>query len=453
MESLFISVISFIISIAILVTVHEYGHFWVARKFNVKVLRFSIGFGKTLFKFTGKKDNTEFVLAALPLGGYVKMLGEGTEEEEVNAKESHRAFSQQSVYKRFAIVFAGPFVNFIFAIFAFFFMYLIGINGIKPVLGQMEESSIAWQSGFRSGDQITMVNGVNTPTFGSVYEEILPFFIDRENVSLHIRSGQNLKLRLDSLPVAMEASEMHDLIGFQLKMPQVDAVIGKIFPSTPAELSGLKVGDKIISINGEKIPDWLGLVTYVKKRPNQKMRIIIQRSQNDKIIDLISASRMRNGKQIGILGIANKFKAVFPDTMLVVNSYPVSAAIIKSVEKTWSMSVLTLKMFGKMLIGEASLKNISGPITIAEVAGNSFQRGIEYFLRFLAIVSLSLGIINLLPIPVLDGGHLMFYLVEMVKGKPVSEQVREFFLKIGVAMLIMLMSLAIYNDISRLFFS
>jgi len=449
MESFIISIISFIVSIAILIFVHEYGHFWVARKLNVKVLKFSIGFGKTLFRFTGKKDNTEFVIAALPLGGYVKMLGEG--EEDVNPQEQHRAFNQQNVYKRFAIVFAGPFVNFIFAIFAFFVMFIIGIQGVKPLLGEMEENSIAWQSGFRQGDLITQVNGVNTPTFGSIYEELLPFYIDQKNVPLQVNKQQHINLQLNLVATSAEASQMHEVIGFQLDIPKVDAVIGKVFAGTPAYLSGMMEDDKIIDINNQQITDWLSLVSYVKKRPNQKMRITFIRNNQKKIIELISKSDMRNGQQIGILGISNKHKAILADSMLVINRYPASDALLKSIEKTWKMSLLTLKMFGKMLVGEASLKNISGPITIAEVAGHSFQQGVEYFLRFLGIVSLSLGIINLLPIPILDGGHLMFYLVEMIKGKPVSDNVQEVLLKFGVAILVMLMSLAIFNDINRLF--
>jgi regulator of sigma E protease len=448
MESFIISILSFIIAIAILITVHEYGHFWVARKLNVKVLRFSIGFGKTLFKFTGKKDNTEFVIAALPLGGYVKMLGEG--EEDINPQELHRAFNQQNVYKRFAIVFAGPFVNFVFAIFAFFVMYLIGIQGVKPVLGMMDKDSIAWQSGFRQGDQITQINGIETPTFGVMYEELIPFYLDRKKVLVQVNHRQNIQLQLNLVSSTSEASQMHETIGFELDIPKIDAVIGKVFPGTPAYLSGLMENDRIIAINGQKVTDWQNLVSYVKVRPKQKMRISLIRNEKEKIIDLISASDMRNGRQIGILGISSKSKAVLAESMLVINRYSMGDALLKGIEKTWKMSLLTLKMFGKMLLGEASLKNISGPITIAEVAGHSFQQGIEYFLRFLGIVSLSLGIINLLPIPVLDGGHLMFYIVEMIKGNPVSEQVREFSLKIGVAILVMLMSLAIFNDISRL---
>ncbi len=449
MENFIISLFSFIFAIAILISVHEFGHFWVARKLNVKVLRFSIGFGKPLFKFTGKKDSTEFVIAALPLGGYVKMLGEG--EEEVIPQDLHRAFNQQNVYKRFAIVSAGPLVNFIFAIVVFFVMYLIGIQGIKPILGNMDKESIAWQSGFRQGDQITRTNGIETPTFGAMYEELLPFFIDRENVQIEINHRQHLQLLLHLVPSSVEASQIHEAIGFQLAIPKVDAIVGKVFSGTPADISGLMENDHILSINRQKITDWMSLVSYVKDRPGQKMRIRLLRDKKEKIIDLISAFDMRNGRQIGILGISNKHKAVLSDSMLIINRYSVADALFKGVEKTWKMSLLTLKIFGKMLLGKASLKNISGPITIAEVAGHSFQQGVEYFLRFLGIVSLSLGIINLLPIPVLDGGHLLFYLVEMIKGNPVSERVQEFFLRIGIAILVMLMSLAIFNDINRLF--
>lgn len=448
MESFLISVVSFIIAIAILISVHEFGHFWVARKLNVKVIRFSIGFGKTLFKFTGKKDDTEYVIAALPLGGYVKMLGE--EDEEVKVEEKHRAFSNQNVYKRFAIVFAGPFVNFIFAIFAFSLMYLIGIQGVKPVLGEMQTDSIAWQSGFRHNDLVTQINGKDILTFGNMYEEILPYFLDRENVDIQVNHKQNHKLKLNLIAKAVEATQLHETLGFELNLPKIEAVIGKVFAGTPAYLSGMMVDDKIVSINGHKIDDWLGLVNYVKIRPNEKMHLIVLRDGIQKNIHLVSKLDQRNGQNVGVLGIGNKYKATITDSMLVTNRYPFLQAVNKGVEKTWNMSLLTLKIFGKMLIGEASLKNISGPITIAEVAGNSFQQGIEYFLRFLGIVSLSLGIINLLPIPILDGGHLMFYLVEIIKGKPVSEKTREYSLKIGVGILIMLMGLAVFNDISRL---
>ncbi len=446
------TILSFIFAIAVLITVHEYGHFWVARFFNVKVLKFSIGFGPTLFRFQGKKDKTEYVIAAIPLGGFVKMLDEN--EGEVAAEERDRAFNVQSVYKRFAIVFAGPFINFAFAVFAFFLMYLIGIQGYKTELGPMNENSIAWQSGFRQGDIIASVDGEATPTWSALHEALIPYFVDRENVTLELANYSDLLnkkvLQLKKVPQDIDVKEMSQNIGFELNFPKIQAIIGKVFPQTPAELAGLKVNDQILSIDEVSIADWYELVEYVQARPAQKMRVTLIRDRQQQTVELTSATTQRAGKNVGILGISPIKDQQAIDDFLVVNQYQVVDALVKSVEKTWFMSALTLKMLGKMLVGEASLDNISGPITIAKVAGHSYRQGVEYFLRFLAIVSLSLGVINLLPIPILDGGHLMFYLFEIVRGKSISEQMQEICLKVGIIILVMLMSIAMYNDVNRL---
>lgn len=447
MESFITTVLAFIFSIGVLVAVHEYGHFWVARFLNVKVLTFSIGFGKPLFKFRGKKDNTEYVIATIPLGGYVKMLDE--REGDVAEEELHRAFNRQSVYKRFAIVFAGPFVNFVFAVWAFWLMFTLGVQGIAPVLGEMEQDTIAWQSGLRLGDKVVAVGEKNTPTFNSMFEELLPHYIDRQDVPLHLEDNRTVSLQLSKIPAEKDALDIHTSIGLKLYIPKIEPVVGKVHPDTPALKAGILVDDKIIALNGQPIDDWVKLVKYVQKKPNTLVDLTIQRGDVEVPISLITAETTRDGKKVGIMGISNKHGAKFAESMYAVHQYPVFEAFFKGIEKTWEMSLLTLKMLGKMIIGEASLKNISGPITIAEVAGHSAQQGLEYFLRFLGIVSLSLGLINLLPIPVLDGGHLLFYMIEMVKGSQVSEKTQEFALKLGISMLIVLMSIAIYNDIHR----
>ncbi len=450
MESFITSVLAFIVAIAVLVTVHEWGHFIVARFFDVKVIRFSIGFGRPLVRYTGKKDNTEYVIAAIPLGGYVKMLGEGGADEPVAAHEQHRAFAQKPVLQRFAIVFAGPFINFVFAVLAFAMMYMIGVEGVKPKLGKMLENSLAWQSGLRAGDEIIAIEQQPINDMGQLYEELLPYFIDRQDVVLQLKNAPAVTLKLSTIPAEIEADDMHQYLGLQLYVPEIKAVIGKVFPDTPAQRAGLRIDDEILAIDDRAITGWIDLVHYVMQRPQQNMSLTVKRGQQVLRIDLKSTSDRRNGKKVGILGIANKYRATLPADMLLINRYGLWESLLMGVEKTWKMSVLTLKVFGKMIVGEASLKHISGPITIAEVAGNSYQQGIVYFLKFLAVISLSLGIINLLPIPMLDGGHLMFYLVEMMKGSPVSETVREFSLKIGVFVLVMLMGIAFFNDINRL---
>ncbi|MCU7937722.1 MAG: RIP metalloprotease RseP [gamma proteobacterium symbiont of Bathyaustriella thionipta] len=448
MDNMIVVILAFIFTIALLVAIHEYGHFWVARKLNVKVLRFSIGFGTPLFRFRGVKDNTEFVLASIPLGGYVKMLDE--REGDVAEEESHRAFNRQSVYKRFAIVFAGPFVNFVFAVFAFWLMFVIGIQGIKPVMGHLDTNSIAWQSGLRSGDQIVSVDGDETPTLNAVYEQLLEAFIERKNVILTLSDQRNITFRFDGLKQNIEPSELQDIIGLSLQLPVEKVIISEVTADSPAATAGMLSGDQIVSINGLPIDHWRDLVRSVIDKPGKK--IVIELLRNGQHIQLpVTIGTVKKGsKTIGQIGVRPKSVTPLPESMYAMHQYDVITAITKGIEKTWDLSVLTLKMLGRIVVGEASIKNISGPITIAEVAGHSVQMGFENFLRFLAIVSLSLGVINLLPIPMLDGGHLLFYLVEMVKGSPVSDAVQEIGLKIGITLLVMLMSIALYNDFTRL---
>ncbi len=448
MNNIFFTLLVFFFTIALLIAIHEFGHFWVARKLNVKVLRFSIGFGKPLLQFKGDKDNTEFVLAAIPLGGYVKMLDE--RESEVPAAELGRAFNRQSVYKRFAIVFAGPLVNLLFAVLAFWLMFVIGVQGVKPVMGKIDPDSIAWQSGLRSGDQIIAVDDTGTPTLASVYEELLTAFIDRKEVFLTLSDQRNILLSLNKIDKNVEPSQLQQLIGLNLKLPKEDVILGEILPDSPAMNADLQAGDQILQIDTEPVEHWRDLVSYVIDKPEQEIKLLIRRSDEEFPVTLIIGSVVEGGHQIGRIGVKPLSITPLPENMLAVQQYGLLAAIPVSIEKTIELSLLTVKMLGKIIIGEASIKNISGPIMIAEVAGQSARMGFESFLRFLAIVSLSLGVLNLLPIPMLDGGHLFYYLVEMLKGSPVPDEIQEFGLKIGIVLLATLMSVAIYNDLSRL---
>ena len=448
MSNIFITLTAFIFTIALLVAIHEFGHFWVARKLGVKVLRFSVGFGKPLFRFRGKQDDTEYVIASIPLGGYVKMLDE--REGDVPEEELHRAFNRKSVYSRFAIVFAGPFINFVFAVFAFWLMFVIGVQGVKPIMGKLNSDSVAWESGLRSGDYIVSVDGDETPTLGSVYEQLLGAFIERKAVVITLSDQRNITLRLDQIDKDAEPSRLQDIIGLTLKLPIEKVIIGEVTPDSPAFSAGIQTGDQIVAVNGEAIEHWRDLVRSVIKKPGQEIQVDIARNGQIAALSVTIGAVEQSGQTIGRIGVRPESVTPLPESMFAMHQYGFFAAFPKGIEKTWDLSVLTLKMLGKIVVGDASIKNISGPITIAEVAGHSAKMGIESFLRFLAIVSLSLGVINLLPIPMLDGGHLLFYLIEMVKGSPVSEAVQEIGLKIGVTLLVMLMSVALYNDFTRL---
>ncbi|MCK5697492.1 MAG: RIP metalloprotease RseP [Gammaproteobacteria bacterium] len=448
MDNLLIIIPAFIFTIALLVAIHEYGHFWVARQLGVKVLRFSIGFGTPLLKFRGKKDNTEFVLAAIPLGGYVKMLDE--REGDVAENELHRAFNRQSVYKRFAIVFAGPFVNFVFAIFAFWLIFMMGIQGVKPIMGTLATDSMAWQSGLRSGDKIVSVNNDDTPTLNAVYEELLGSFIEHKAATVQLADQRQVIFSFDQLKQSIEPSQLQKILGLSVQLPIEKVIISEVTTDSPASLAGIQSGDRIIAIEGQAINHWRDLVLAVIDKPKEKVLIEVLRDGNTLQLPITIGSAKKEGQIIGRIGVRPQSVTPLPDSMFAMHQYGFFTAFYKGIEKTWDLSVLTLKMLGRIVTGEASIKNISGPITIAEVAGQSVQMGIERFLRFLAIVSLSLGVINLLPIPMLDGGHLLFYCIEILKGSPVSDAVQEIGLKIGMILLLMLMSIALYNDFTRI---
>lgn len=449
MDNILLTILSFIFTIALLVAIHEFGHFWVARKLDVKVLRFSIGFGKPLFSFRGKKDNTEFVLASIPLGGYVKMLD--AREGEVAKEELHREFNQKSVFARFAIVLAGPFVNFVFSAFAFWLMFVIGIQGVIPLMGYLAPESIAWQSGLRSGDKIVSVDGKETPTLNSVYEQLLGAFIERRSAYVKLSDQRQVTFRLDKIDKDVDPSQFQDVIGLSLKFPHEKVIIGEVSVDSPAASAGIQAGDQVLAIDNLEINHWRDLVRAVINKPGKKITIKIIRNEKVTVLSVIIGKFRQGNKTIGRIGVRPESVTPLPESMFTQQQYSFFSAIPKGIEKTWDLSVLMITMLGKIITGEASIKNISGPITIAEVAGKSAQMGWDSFLRFLAIVSLSLGVINLLPIPMLDGGHLLFYIIEMIKGSPVSELTQEIGVKIGITLLVLLMSVALYNDFVRLF--
>lgn len=445
-------IISFIVAISILIAVHEFGHFWVARKLGVKVLRYSIGFGKPIWSRTSKIDNTEYVVASIPLGGYVKMLDE--REGEVREEERHRAFNNKSVGKRFAIVFAGPAFNFIFAIVAYWLMFVIGVTGVKPIVGEVTDNSPAAYAEFRKGEEVVSIDGKQTPIWDVAMQALLPGMIQRRSVDVEVVTGQGLTTKrtidFSNIEQEVEPEIFFKIIGFYPWRPAIDAVVGQIIENSPAEKAGLQKNDRIVAINGTTIKDWYALVDHVSARPKQQLKLTISRDGQTLEKMLETDIARVEGKNVGRMGIGPAEIGKYPEDMKVLYQYGALAAIGQSVENTWDNSVLMLSMLWKIVTGEVSLKNLSGPINIAVYAGQSASAGIARFLDFLAIVSISLGILNLLPIPILDGGHLMYYVIEMFKGRPVSEKTEEIGQRIGIAILIMLMSLAFYNDILRL---
>ena len=471
-----LTIAAFIVTIGILVTIHEYGHFQVARWCNVKVVRFSIGFGKPLWHKTFGQDNTEFVLAAIPLGGYVKMLDERViASEQANSEQPlivysendlSRAFNRQSVWKRIAIVAAGPAANLLLAVLLYWVIFMSGVMVMRPLIGAVDENSPAAQAKLEAGDLIRKIDGVVVESWQDVRwillkksmassatgKSIVAVEIINKDHELH-QQALNLS-GLDKNDFESDPLEKLGLIEYQPKIP---AVVGVITKSSVAEQVKLKVGDKIQAVNGVVINDWEAFVKIVRANPNNQINLQIQRSEMNKQVMLSlllkPQSFNENGKTIGRIGAAAQVDVVKEqadiDKLLVKVNYTPFAAIAMAADKTWDTSIFSLKMLGKMVTGQMSWKGISGPATIASYAGQSANLGIKVFLGFLATISISIGVLNLLPIPVLDGGHLMYYVIEIFKGSPVSERLMELGQRIGFGLLGLLMTVAIFNDINR----
>lgn len=452
MSSFITSTAALLVTLGVLIAFHEFGHYWVARRMGVKVLRFSIGFGKPIWMRRKGKDQTEYAIAAIPLGGYVKMLDE--REGDVAEEELPRAFNRQPVGKRIAIVAAGPLFNFIFAILAYFIMYSAGVPGLKPLVGEIEPNTAAYSAGFRAGDEIVAVAGQKTPTWSAARLSLLEQSLEQTSVAIEVQDKEHqrrvLHLDLSGVSSDQKQTDIVQHVGIKIYRPPIPPVIGQLEEGGAAKRDGLLVGDRVESADGKAIKDWNDWVEVIRKHPEQKLKIEVERNGVVQVIQLTPARKKTDDGVIGFIGAAPEIPKSAPEDYLTEVKYGPVEALTVSIAKTWQMSIITLRMIGKMIVGEVSVKNLSGPITIATYAGVSASLGLTAFLSFLAVVSISLGVLNLLPIPLLDGGHLLYYVVELVRGNPLSEAMQVRLQQVGMVLLGMLMIIAIYNDIFRL---
>jgi regulator of sigma E protease len=452
------TLLAFIATIGLLVTIHEYGHFQVARWCNVKVLRFSIGFGKPLWQKTFSEDNTEFVIAAIPLGGFVKMLDERelhAEEHPVSYPEADlkRAFNRQTVWKRIAIVLAGPVANLLLAIILYWGLFMLGVTGLRPIIGTVEDNSLAAQASLKSGEIIQKVAGKSVSTWQEARWLLLEESLENKTVEIEAINNHNELMQHTLVFEGINNDAEIDVlkkIGLDVYKPNIPAVIGEILPESAAEKAGFLVNDKILRVDNVEVTNWEQVVNIIKASPSKKLQFKIERGQKIIQITATPEATKENNQTIGRIGAGVKLDKEELDKLLIKLNYSPLVSLQKAIAKTWETAIFSLKMLGKMLTGQVSLKGISGPVTIATFAGESANLGLKTFLGFLALVSISIGVLNLLPIPVLDGGHLMYYMLEILKGSPVSEKAMLAGQKIGFALLGLLMTIALFNDFNRL---
>lgn len=462
------NVLALLVTLGILVTFHEYGHFKIARMCGVQVERFSIGFGKVLFRWREKRDPqhpelepTEYAISMLPLGGYVKMLGE---QDDVPPSQRHLAFNSKPLHQRAAIVAAGPIANFLLAIVLYWLMFMTGVSGLAPVVGRVEEGSPAAIAGLQSNDEVLKIDGVETPTWNDARLQMLDRLGETGTMQLIVSNPDSTQQREVNISIQrwLAGTEEPDLLGdlgiipFHMFIP---ATFREILPGGQAEAAGLQPGDTIISANGEPVIDWTEWLQVVHDNPEQDIQVGFIRGSLELQTILRPSIRMTDagtpeldaeGQTQGYTGASVEVPTL-PESMNRDISYTPWAAIPEAVKETWDNSVFVLDSMKKMVIGLISVKNISGPITIAQVAGETASIGFEYYINFLAVLSISLGIFNLLPIPVLDGGHLLYYGIEAVIRRPVPRRLQEWGLQLGMLLVVSFMFLAIYNDVNRLF--
>ncbi|MHC5349571.1 sigma E protease regulator RseP [Metapseudomonas furukawaii] len=440
-----------LVALGVLVTFHEFGHFWVARRCGVKVLRFSVGFGTPLFRWHDRQG-TEFVVAAIPLGGYVKMLDE--REAEVPAELLEQSFNRKPVGQRIAIVAAGPIANFLLALLFFWILAMLGSQQVRPVIGSVAPDSIAAQAGLVAGEEIVSVDGKAVIGWNQVNLQLIRRLGESGTLLVGVREAgasteQTRQLQLNGWLKGVEEPDPIGALGIQPWRPAIPPVLAELDPKGPAQAAGLKSGDRLLALDGQPLDGWQQLVERVRKRPGEQVVLSVESQGQARDVSVTLATRGEGENRTGYLGAGVK-GVEWPPEMLREISFGPLESVSEAAARTWSMSLLTLDSLKKMLLGELSVKNLSGPITIAKVAGASAQSGVGDFLNFLAYLSISLGVLNLLPIPVLDGGHLLFYLIEMARGRPLSERVQAWGVQIGISLVVGVMLLALVNDLSRL---
>ncbi len=443
---------AFLVAILVLVTVHEFGHFWVARRLGVKVLRFSVGFGRPLLTWHRRDDPTEYMIAAIPLGGYVKMLDE--REEPVPDAELPQAFNRQKLWVRSAIVIAGPAANFLFALLLYWVLLMVGQSGLKPEVGEVPTQSIAAEAGFAPGDIVLEVGGRPTPTWSAVWMATLSEGIGGDDLSVRVRRAEGFEEQLvipgETLAQLEPGQGYLDALGLERASPPVPAIVGEVVADQPAAEAGLEPGDRILAIDGVEIQDWQQVVDLVQARPEERLRVLVERAGERIDLELETRAVELDGERIGRIGAGVEYADdLWADQQVWVRYGPIDG-LVEASRRVVDVSVLTLRIVGRMLVGSASVDNISSPIGIANAAGQTASYGLASFVQFLALLSISLGLINLFPIPVLDGGHLLYFAIEGVMGRPLSEELQERGQRVGIVLLISLMTFAFYVDIARL---
>ncbi|MEO6562584.1 MAG: RIP metalloprotease RseP [Nitrosospira sp.] len=449
----FSTLVAFVVALGLLIVFHEFGHYLVARWCGVKVMRFSIGFGHPLLRKRWGKDETEWVVAAFPLGGYVKMLDE--REDEVAPEDLTRSFNRKPVAHRFAIVAAGPIANFLLAIVLYWLLFMLGVSGMKPMVGPVTPATPAEFANFKMGETITKIGAESVATWQDARWLLLSHAVERSpsvTVETLSKEGEVASHRLDLSGIEADDLDADFLkkIGLSVYQPAMKPIVAQVVSDSAGNRAGLLAGDEILAVNGKKITLWEELVQQIRVSPGIPLTLEIRRGATVIDIEVIPDAHTESGEKIGKIGIGPQIDRNELEKLLVEISYPAGTAMVRAINKTWETSVFTLRMLWKMVAGEVSWKNVSGPITIADYAGKSAQMGLSSYLAFLALISISLGVLNLLPIPMLDGGHLMYYVIEIVKGSPLSVRATEIGQQVGMLLLFSLMAFAIYNDVSRL---
>lgn len=445
------TILAFLVALLILVSIHEFGHFYVARRCGVKVHRFSVGFGKVLWSWRDKQG-TEYAFAVLPLGGYVKMLDE--REGDVAPDERHLAFNNKTVWQRIAIVAAGPLANFLLAILLFWGLLLQGQRDLIPLIDKVVPGSIAADAGLEPGQEIVAVDGTPTPTWQALNKVLLNRLGETGEISFTVAypdSHFNYESEAQLVDWLRDAADPNPVegLGITLYLPKIPPIVGEVQVASPAESAGLKVGDKIISVDGLVVDDWQTWVEIVRKNPGKALQVSVERDMRSIQMTVIPELVEEGRERLGRIGVGVQAYEIPPE-MIRSYDYSIASAFVAGVNKTWETSGFVLLSVKKLILGEISTKNLSGPITIAKVAGSSAESGLRSFIGFVALLSVFLAVFNLLPIPVLDGGHLFYYFIEVIRRKPVSDRVQMLGYQVGLFLVVGLSILALYNDIMRL---